>query len=108
VLGQSTGSIAVSPDPLELSKPRAYGAVTLSWISEKAETVEVRVDAPDGPLFSRTGPLGSQKTGAWVRDGITFYLQDVSGGLPLTLANTLADIRVEVTVVPDSDGFGPY
>ena len=108
VLGQSTGSIAVSPDPLELPKPRAYGAVTLSWISEKAETVEVRVDAPDGPLFSRTGPLGSQKTGAWVRDGITFYLQDVSGGLPLTLANTLADIRVEVTVVPDTDGFGPY
>jgi glycosyltransferase involved in cell wall biosynthesis len=104
--GQSTGSIAVSPDPLELPEPRAYGEVTLTWIAERAETVEVHVDAPDGPLFSRTGPSGSQKTGAWVRDGMTFYLQDVSGGLSLTLANTLAVIQAKATVVPAADGLG--
>jgi hypothetical protein len=37
---------------------------------------------------------------------MTFYLQDVSGGLSLTLANTLAVIQAKATVVPDTDDFG--
>jgi len=106
-LGQSTGSITVCPDPLELPDSRAHGVVTLSWTAERAETVEVHVDAPDGPLLSRAGPSGSQETGAWVRDGMAFYLQDVSGGLPLALANTLAVIHAKAIVVPDTDDLRP-
>src|SRR5439155_636457 len=35
--------------------------------------------------------------GQWVSNGVVFYLQDVSGGLPLTSANTLATVTVGVT-----------
>jgi hypothetical protein len=57
--------------------------------------VEVHLDAPDGPLFARSGPgIFSQETGQWVRDGSTFYLQNVSMGLPLTSENTIAAVTV--------------
>jgi hypothetical protein len=36
----------------------------------------------------------SQKTGQWVRDGSTFYLQNVSMGLPLNSENTIAAVTV--------------
>src|SRR5689334_11654417 len=42
-------------------------------------------------------PSGSAVTGKWAPDGLTFYLQDISGGLPLTAANTLAVVTVRVT-----------
>jgi hypothetical protein len=35
-------------------------------------------------------------TGQWVTNGMTFYLQDVSQGQPLTAANTLATLVVQV------------
>jgi hypothetical protein len=56
------------------------------------------VGAPDGPLVSRSGPSGSVNTGKdkWVHNGMAFYLQDVSGGLPLTSANTLAVVIIRV------------
>ena len=58
--------------------------------------VEVHVGAPDGPLFGRTGPGGfSQATGQWVRNGTTFYLQNVSDGLPLAVENTLATVTLK-------------
>ena len=88
-LGGSTGSITASPSMVLVSDRFPYGVTTLSWTSVGAETVEVHVGTPDGPLFSRTGPSGSATTGKWVADGMVFYLQDVSGGKPLTLANTL-------------------
>lgn len=99
-LAKSVGSIVARPNPVRLSDPFAsrfpVGVTTLSWDSKGAEIVEVHVDAPHGPLLSRTGPRGSITTGQWVTDGMVFYLQDISAGRPLTLANTL-DV-VEVTV----------
>ena len=54
------------------------------------------VDAPDGPLFARSGPgIFSQKTGHWVRDGTKFYLQNVSRALPLTPENTIAVVTLK-------------
>jgi FkbM family methyltransferase len=72
------------------------GETTLSWKSVGTETVEVRIGAPYGPLFSRTGPSGSASTGKWVINWTVFYLQDVSGGLPLTSENTLNRLTVNV------------
>ena len=97
-LRSKTGSITASPNPihLQLSDYSRVGVTTVSWTSAGTRTVEVRVGAPDGPLFSRTGPSGTAITGKWVGDGMVFYLQDVSGGLPLTFANTLATIVVNV------------
>ena len=84
------------PNPIHMSDYSGLGVTRLSWKSLRAEAVEVHVDYPDGPLFSSTSPSGSEVTGNWVRDGMIFYLQDVSGGLPLTSDNTIDSIIVNV------------
>jgi len=95
-LGRSTGSIIANPNQIVVSASHGVGVTELMWTSQKAKTVEVHIDAPDGPLFSQSGPSGSAKTGKWVRDGQLFYLQDVSDGLPLSSDNTIDRIRVNV------------
>ncbi|MCL4395319.1 MAG: hypothetical protein M1482_11055 [Chloroflexi bacterium] len=93
----ATGSITAQPNPICVARPGAAGVTNLAWTSEGTKEVQVRVDAPDGSLFSHTGPSGSAQTGEWVAHGTVFYLQDVSDGLPLTETNTLATMRVHVT-----------
>ena len=56
----------------------------------------MHVGAPDGPLFSRSGPSGLGETGEWVFDGIAFYLQDASDGHPNDPAHTLDMVKVTV------------
>ena len=74
-----TGTITARVQPLQLADGGRLGIATLSWTSSGTESVEVRVGAPDGPLFCRGGSSGSEMTGDWVRDGTVFFLQDVSG-----------------------------
>jgi len=50
------------------------GKTNLHWNVPDGNNVEVRVGAPDGPLFVKGASQGSQETGMWVRDGMTFYL----------------------------------
>lgn len=89
------GLIAAEPNPFQADS-QGRGWTTVSWMTYAAEKVEVRVDAPDGPIFSRTGPgIFSHKTGPWVRDGMKFYLQDVSKGLALTPENTIAVVTLK-------------
>jgi len=83
-------AIRASQDPVEVSRWDELAAVTLSWTCDESLEVEVRVDAPDGPLLCRAGGPGTAATGKWVQDGMTFYLQDVTGGKPLEPAHTLA------------------
>lgn len=97
-LRKSTGSITANPNPVQTRDVYGLGKTTLAWHSEKTETVEVRIGSPDGPLLSRTGPLGSATTGTWVSNGMVFFLQDVTDGRPLTLANTLATVTVAVAI----------
>jgi hypothetical protein len=93
----STGVITASPNPIEVDILAESGATNLSWTSQGATEVEVRVNAPDGDLFARTGPCGAWTTGKWVCNGMVFYLQDVSDDRPLTSDNTLATVKVSVT-----------
>ena len=58
--------------------------------------VEIHVGSPGGTLFAAGGPTGSAETGAWVSNGLTFYLQDITGGKSLTSTNTLATVSVIV------------
>ncbi|MBM3786024.1 MAG: lactonase family protein [Acidobacteria bacterium] len=76
--------------------PGSNGAaqVTLGWNAPGAEEVELRIGAPNGVNMGRDASWGTATTGQWVTDGMTFFLQDVSGGKPLTAANTLATVRV--------------
>jgi hypothetical protein len=86
---KAIGSITAHPNPVPVRDYSTEAVATLSWVSENTQSVEVHVDAPDGPLLSSTGPQGEKTTEKWVSNGMVFYLQDVSGGKPLTRENTL-------------------
>jgi 2-polyprenyl-3-methyl-5-hydroxy-6-metoxy-1,4-benzoquinol methylase len=88
------GLISANPNPFR-TNAQGTGVTTLSWMTYATTRVEIHIDAPDGALFAKSGPgIFSQKTGYWVRDRTTFYLQNVSDGLPLTPANTIAMVTV--------------
>jgi hypothetical protein len=100
-VGRRTASIEAHPNPIPVSGFSAdrfpIGATTLSWTVGLETEIEVHVDSPDGPLLSRRVGSGSITTGNWVRDGMAFFLQDVSNGKPLTAENTLDIGVVRVT-----------
>jgi hypothetical protein len=83
-------SLTVVPNPIPVTGGASLGTATISWKAPNAGEIEVHVGSPSGPLFTQSGNRGSATTGSWVGDGTTFYLQDVTGGKPLTSANTLA------------------
>ncbi len=56
VMPQSSGSIAADQNPFSADS-RGRGQTTVSWMTYWTSSVEVRVDAPDGLLFARTGPV---------------------------------------------------
>ena len=88
------GLIAAEPNPFRPDS-QGHGRTTVSWMTYATSKVEIHLDAADGSLFARSGPgIFSQETGDWVRDGTTFYLQNVSKGLPLTAENTIAMVAL--------------
>jgi hypothetical protein len=89
-------SLNAAPNPIPLSGNATVGVTTLSWDAPGAQVIEIHIGAPGGTLFTRMGSRGSAQTGAWVVDGMTFYLQDVSGGNPLTADYTLATATVHL------------
>ncbi len=91
-----TGSITANPNPF-VADSEGVGQTTLAWASYGTSAVEIHVNAPDGARFAGGDPGAfSLATGHWVKDGMTFYLQNVSNGLPLTAANTLATVTMSV------------
>ena len=89
-------SLTASPNPITVTGAADLGMTTISWLAPSAEAVEIHVGSPDGDLFVGGGVRGSAETGLWVRDGMTFYLQDISGGKALTAENTLATVVVRL------------
>jgi hypothetical protein len=93
-LSPPAGSISAQPNPFT-PDPQGLGQTTLTWTSSGTTQVEVHVNAPNGNLLTSSGPgTYSATTGHWVRNGMRFYLQNVSNGLPLTSANTLATVTL--------------
>ena len=88
-------SLTASPNPIQVTGA-ADGTTTISWNAPNASYIEIHVGSPNGPLFASGGNQGSVQTGAWVTDGMTFYLQDVTGGKALTANNTLATLVVDL------------
>jgi len=89
-------SLAAFPNPIPVATGASMGTTTISWNVPGVDIVEVHVGAPGGDLFAAGGSRGSAVTGSWVSDGMRFYLQDVTGGKPLTAANTLATVTVRL------------
>ena len=89
-------TLTANPNPIPVTGAAVLGMTTISWIAPGAEAVEVRIGSPNGALFTGGSSRGSAQTGLWVPDGMTFYLQDISGGKPLTAENTLATVVVRL------------
>jgi hypothetical protein len=100
-LQSHSSSFRATPNPVLVPVVgTALGETTLQWSAPGATSVEVHVSAPNGTLFAAGGSSGGAVTGQWVSDGATFYLQDTSGGKPLTAGNTLAVVLVHVQPGP--------
>lgn len=87
--------ITASPNPIHVVAG-ADGATTISWNAPTAQIIQVRIGSPTGALFTDNINSGSMQTAAWVTNGMTFYLQDVTNGKTLTSQNTLATLVVGV------------
>ena len=93
-----SGTLRATPNPALVCDGSGAGITTLSWNTTGTTTTEIRINAPNGNLLSAsTQASGSVTTPKWVGDGSTFYLQDTSGGLPLTATNSLATVTVNLT-----------
>ena len=93
----STGpSLTASPNPIPVAGNSFVGQTTISWNAPDAQVIEIHIGSPNGPLLTQQGNRGSIQTGPWVSDGLTFYLQDVTGGYPLTSDYTLATLKVNL------------
>ncbi len=80
-------SLTASPNPIPLTGSSPDGVTTLTWNAPGAQFIQIRVNSPTGTLFTYDGNSGSMQTGAWVTDGMTFYLIDVTNGKSNTLAS---------------------
>ncbi len=89
-------SLTATPNPILITEDGEFGITTISWLAPGVEAVEIRLNRPDGELFTSGGSRGSARTAAWVADGMMFFLQDVSGGRPLSAENTLASVAVRM------------
>jgi hypothetical protein len=95
LMNRPAASITADPNPFVVDS-RGLGQTTIAWTSYATSKVEIHVDAPNGDMFTASGPGSfSKTTGQWVRAGMTFYLQNVSNGLPLTADNTLATVTLK-------------
>ncbi len=92
---QAAVTFTATPNPIPASGS-SVGSTTLAWNAPAAQIIEIHVGSPAGALFTHNNNTGSVTTGNWVTDGMTFYLQDVSNGLPLTAANTLATLTIHL------------
>ena len=93
-----SGTLTLSANPIQICDGAGLGAVGISWNATGVTAISLRVGSPNGaPLVLTAPPTGSGVTGKWVSEGLTFYLQDISGGLPLTAANTLATVTAHTS-----------
>jgi glycosyltransferase involved in cell wall biosynthesis len=92
----AAGVIAATPNPIRIPSAQWDGPASTSveWQTSGADNIEIHVDRPDGPLFSRS-PQGNASTGEWVKDGTRFYLRAVSNG-NAPASRTLAVLTVNV------------
>ena len=85
-----------NPDPYYSPDGFPLGQTTLAWNAADAEELDIRIGSPGGASVGRQPRYGATAIGRWAPDGTTFFLQDVSGGKPLTAENTLATVRLRV------------
>lgn len=86
-------TLTANPDPIVVDDGGTLGETTLAWSTTAAHT-EIHVGSPGGALFDRGGSSGTARTGKWVTNGTTFYLQDSDNPNPTSPAATLGSLAV--------------
>jgi hypothetical protein len=86
-------TLRADPDPIVTAEGPAE--TTIIWTTT-AKNVQIRINSPNGPLMGNAGSTGSAKTGDWVRNGMTFYLQDGDAPDPTSPTATLGSLPVVV------------
>ena len=106
------GTIQAQPNPVPFPEQAWWaipvGPTTLSWSSEGVESIEIRMDAPKGPLICNGGASGTHAPPPLL-DRTVFYLLDASQGRP-EAGNTLDTVSVRVVPggkLPDAGRFAP-
>ena len=92
----SPAVITATPNPIPVTAGQD-GVTSISWNAPSASIIQVRVNAPNGPILTDNFNTGSMSTGAWVTNGMTFFLQDASNGNPGAASSTLASVTVTLT-----------
>jgi hypothetical protein len=90
-------TITANPNPIRVCDGSGLGTTTIFYAFDPQFLMEVHVNSPTGDLFAKTAASGSSSTGKWVSDGMTFFLQNVTNGRPLTTENTVSSVTVKVT-----------
>jgi hypothetical protein len=88
-----------SPTTIDIGPGQTLGIGRVLWNAPTASSIEIHVGSPTGTLFAAGGAEGAAVTGAWVTDGMTFYLQDRTNGRMLNSLGTLAILPVHLKVV---------
>ncbi len=107
-VGTPAGTLATlnaTPNPIPVASGQ-LGVTTLSWNTAATSSVQVRVGSPGGALLATGQGTGSATTGAWVTNGMTFYLQDATNADPGSSAATLATITATLTTASGATGGG--
>jgi hypothetical protein len=86
-------TLRADPDPVVSAQGETD--TTILW-STTAKRVDLRFGGPNGALFGSGGPTGSERTDDWVRDGMTFFLQDADAPDPQSPAATLGSLKLVV------------
>jgi hypothetical protein len=71
--------LVASPNPVPVCDSSRFGSTKLTW-GDPGTTVEIRVGAANGPLFTTSGSAGSKETGKWINNDTKFYLVDKATG----------------------------
>jgi hypothetical protein len=84
------------------------GTATLTWSAPSATKIQIRVNSATGTEFDQGANAGTAVTGEWVHDGMLFYLQDVSSGVPgVTLAAITAHAGPPAALTGTPNPFTP-
>lgn len=104
--GTATGVMTVNPNPVRVC-PGRPGVAVVTWTTSGASVVEVRGGAPNGGLFSATGPGTYSSSLYWVTEPLDLYLQNASNGLPPISANTVAVLHIPITTAGCQQNLAP-
>ena len=90
------GTITAAQNPVPLVPGTPYGQTSITWSAPSASATEIRIGSPGGPLFAAGTSTGSATTGAWVTNGLTFYLQDATTGNSTSPNSTLGTLTLQL------------